>query len=462
MPDLARALGPDPLLDIVMLVHDQPGWSDLAIRAVEHHTRNPYRLILVDMASTAPATLAVLEAARRRGHTVVVLSENRSFSNGVNAGVSVGHARNVVLLNSDAIVTEGWDGWLVQDLADRMVGLTGARSNYASGAQGDPTFTGAPPWLVFVCVAFRRQVWEAVGPMDEQTFDGFSSEDLDYSWRVVKAGYQLKVSTAFVLHAGSRTLGATIGDAAARALNDRKYNLRLVEKWGQEWVTTHSKLKQSVMVVGFHPNHLTFVEFAYAFVGLKYAPDYAFHYQPVKRAPIHIAREAAANAALDGGYDVLVMLDDDACFPPDTLRRLLGHQKDVVCALAYQRKPPHMPCVYAVGEDGLMGQQLDDLEHTGLRQVGVSGLHVSAHRTSVFKRLRDAQIRQYFGGFDNKLGEDFAYCTNLRRIGVPVHVDTELIADHLGDSIVVNEEYRRAFRQARQAAPPPARAVVIP
>lgn len=442
----------DPLLDVVMLVHDQAAWTDLAIRALEHHTRHPYRLTLVDQASREPATHAVLEGARARGHRVIVLPENRSFSNGVNAGVGLGAARHIVLLNSDALVTEGWDGALLQDLADRQVGLVGARSNAASGAQGDPAFIGEPPWLVFVCAALRREVWDAVGPMDEVTFDGFSSEDLDYSWRVVKAGYRLKVSAAYVLHAGSRTLAAEVGDAAARAANDRKYNARLVDKWGREWVDAHAKLRPMVLLATYHAEQWTRVRFMGAFAGLKRSDGVSFQYYHHTRSPIHAARTLVCDYAADNGFDVLVQLDDDATFPPDLVRRLLGHGKDLVCALAYQRQPPHGTCAYQVGDDGLLGAALEDIERTGLRRVDVSGLHVSALRTSAIRALRAAGIRQYFGGFENRMGEDFAFCLNLKKVGIPVHVDTDLIAGHLGDCLEVDEAYRRAWRAQQQAA----------
>lgn len=449
-----------PLLDIVMLVHDQAAWTDLAIRAVEHHTHAPYRLILVDSASRQAETRAVLQAARARGgHTLLTLPENRSFSNGVNVGVAAGSAPHVVLLNSDALVTEGWDGALLQDLANRDVGLVGARSNAVSGAQGDPGFLGDPPWLAFVCVALRRQIWDVVGPMDEATFDGWSSEDLDYSWRVVKAGYRLRVSSAFVLHAGSRTLAAEVGDAGARAANDARYNRRLTEKWGEAWVRAHSKLRESVLLVSFHYHDWCPVDFKDAWLGLKRSDGVTFSFNSIRRAPIAFGRMKAADFALDQGFDVLIMVDDDAMFPPDLVRRLLAHQKDVVTALAYQRKPPHWPCIFADDGDGshLMAAPLMDAEHTGLRVVARSGLHVAMVRTGAIAKLRDAGIREYFGGWDNKVGEDFAFCLNLRKVGVPVHCDTELICPHLADPVRVDEAYVKAYRLA--TAPPPSAAV---
>lgn len=456
-----------PILDIVMLVHDQAAWADLAIRAVEHQTRNPYRLIIVDTASVEPLTKEVLKGASDRGHTVIRAPVNKSFSNGCNLGANIGSSKFICFLNDDAIVTEGWDGALLQSASVKQHGLVGAASNYASGHQMDPAALGEPPYLVFVCVALRREVWNAVGPMDEETFDGFSSEDIDYAWRVKKAGYKLAVAReSYVLHAGSRTLSQTIGvhnngaaTTEARARNDAKYNARLIDKHGKEWVKAHSSTRPKILVVSYHAEEWTRVAFMDCFHKLRIT-GFTFDFMRVQRMPITAARNAAADYALDNGFDYIVQFDDDATFPPNTLEQLIGHQKDIVCALAYQRKPPHLTCAFELGEDGIMGGNLEGLEHTGLRRVDVSGFHCSAIHTSVFKRMRDGLkdvdgkvlvpgTRYYYGWFADpdkpKVGEDFAFCINAKKLGILVHVDTELISGHIGSAIVVDENYKKSF-----------------
>jgi GT2 family glycosyltransferase len=439
---------PSPICDIIVLVHDQPAWTDLVIRAVEYHTRNPYRLIIVDMASQEDATARVLADAGERGHTVIHCADNRSFSSGCNVGVMTGTSPFVILLNNDALPTPGWDTALLQDASEKTVGLVGARSNYAAGPQGDPGFQGEPPFLVFVCVAMRRDVWDAVGPLDGITFDGFSSEDLDYSWRVRKMGFKLKVSSAFVLHAGSQTLAAVAGDAAAHQRNNEKYNARLIDKWGKAWVTENTKLKKSILVTSYSPNRWSDGDFFASLLSLKQAPGVGFSFHPMRRVPIHLARQMIADYALDQGFDYLVQLDDDATFPPDLLRRFLAHDKDVVCALAYQRKPPYMSCAFEFAGDGLSGVHMEGIEHSGLRRVDISGFHCSMIKTSVFKKLRDGGVKAFYGGFD-KVGEDFAMCQNLKKIGVPVYCDTDLISGHIGDPIVVDEGYKAAHKAGR-------------
>ncbi len=463
------------LVDIVVLVHDRPDWAELCVRSVENFTKNPYRLIVVDMASREERTKDLFVEWKERGHTVVHLNENRSFSNGVNAGVRAGSSKFIIVLNDDALATEGWDSALLQDASEKRVGLVGARSNAAAGAQGGVKCDGDPPYLVFVCVCLRREVWDAVGPLDEETFDGFSSEDLDYSWRVLKGGLRLKLSNAFVLHAGSRTLIAKNGqpDAyatqVALAKNNEKYNIRLVEKWGEPWVKEHTKFVKRILVATFSPQEYVSMGFAKACMSLKQAGGYEFAFYHHVRTPIHLARQLVVDFALRENFDVLVQLDDDSTFPPDLLPRLLKHNKGLVCAMAYQRKPPYKTVAYTLDEEQMklgnfMGQQMEGIEHTGLRSVDVNGLHVSALRLDVIRKLhayreKDEKgaekypqgIRQYFGGFENKVGEDFAFCLNLKKVGEKVWVDTDLISGHIAEPFIIDEAYKAAHNagQAR-------------
>ncbi len=447
-------------MDVVILVHDRSDWASLCVQAVESFAVNPVRIIVVDSASTEEKTKTWFKEIEDRGHTVVHLAENRSFSEGVNIGVGTGSAPFICLLNDDAIVQEGFDAILMQDAAPKHVGLVGARSNYASGPQMDPTFIGEPPFLVFVCVAMRRDVWEKVGPMDSINFDGWSSEDLDYAWRVRKHGFKLALSSAYVMHAGSRTLATTTGDITARQRNDQKYNQRLVDKWGKDWIKENTQLQQRGLVATFHAEEHTRVAFMGNLMGLRRTDGVGFSYYHHSRSPIHIARQLVCDYAYDQGFDWLVMLDDDATFQSDILRRFLSHQKEVVCSLAYQRRPPYLACAYDTEPGGMMGVPLETIEHTGLRKVDVSGFHCSMIKTSIIKKLRDGTkdadgkvvvpgTRAYFGGFEEKVGEDFAFCLNLRKLGIPVYVDTDHIAGHIGSAIVVDEAYKKAFREGR-------------
>lgn len=455
------------LVDIVVLVHDKPEWAELCVRSVENFTKNAYRLIIVDMASQAPKTKELFEEWKKRGHTVLHLSDNRSFSHGVNSGVRAGSSKFVIVLNDDAVVTEGWDSALLTDASEHRVGLVGARSNFAAGAQGGQRCHGDPPWLVFVCVCFKREHFEHVGGMDEVTFDGFSTEDIDFSWKIVKAGLRLKVSSAFVLHAGSRTLSTELAvgkDAQATqyalAKNNEKYNARLHEKWGKDWVREHSQFLKRILVATFSPQEVVYMDFAKACMALKNTGGYEFTFYHHVRSPIHLARQLVSDFAYEQGFDVLVSLDDDATFPNNVLELLTRHEKEVVCALAYQRKPPYAavayeldPELFAKGET--VGRNVEGLERTGLRKMDVSGFHVSALRLSVIKKMREHRcekhpngIRQYWGGFE-KMGEDFAFATNLKHLDIPLYIDTDLVSGHIASPHVIGADYKAWFQQGK-------------
>lgn len=456
-----------PLIDIVMLVHDCWEWADLSIRAVEHHTKNAYRLILVDMASVERQTREGLLEAEERGHTVVRLATNKSFSHGVNAGVKTGSAPNIVVLNDDAIVTDAWDTCFLDELASPDVGMVGARTNFALGAMGDSSFPRAlpAPFLVFVCVGLRRDTWEKIGPMDEENFDGFSCEDLDYSWRVRKAGLKLYVSGAFVFHAGSRTLAKAGVDASAetRAKHEQKYHNVLQRKWGMDWYENpaNSAHMPKVLVCAYSATELVSATFMDCLLKMR-STEYPWSFIHQRRTQIQMARNAVADYAVDNGFDYLVQLDDDATFPQNLIPHFINHGKDVVCALAYGRFPPYPQVAYelkdddfdkdgnpTITKDGLKLRATIGIENTGLRRVDISGFHVSMMKTSVIRRLRATGLRAYYGGFDNKLGEDFAMCINLRKAGIDVWLDTNVPVGHLGQPVNVTKEYVQEFRAGR-------------
>lgn len=445
---------PKPLLDIIIPAHDKPDWIDLSVRAVEHHTKHPFRLIIVDGASQESKTHMLLKDIESRGHLVLRLAQNKSFSNAINAGIEAGDAKNIVILNDDAIVLEGWDSAIIQDLADKRVGMTGARSNFATGYQGSHQHligVGEPPYLVFVCVAMRRQVYDEVGPLDGETFDSFSCEDIDYSWRIQQKGYQLKVSDAYVLHAGSRTLNDVCGiENVAR--HNAKYIVRLEQKWGKEFVREHGRMDKRVLISSFHyTDYSAPVQFMASLLTLKRADGVGFQYYQHKRTPIAFARHIVSEYALKENYDWLIMIDDDATFPPDLVRRLLSHNKDVVAALAYQRLPNHGTVAYEFSPEANGPVHLEGIEHTGLRKVDGTGLHCAAIKTSVFSQMKARGMERWYGGFDNQFGEDFAFCAHMQELGISVYVDADLVIGHVGDPRIVDEAYKKAYEAGKKA-----------
>jgi O-antigen biosynthesis protein len=220
------------MLDVVILTHKQDTWLDLCLRAIRHHTVGDCRVVVVAMGATS----ACLAVARLLADEVVV-SENVSYAYGINLGVRSGKAKNVVLLDDDALVHPAWDQGMLAILTDPRVGIAGARCQLSIGPQGNPAlWSNEHPSVAFFCAGFRREVYNQIGPLDEVTFDGFSFTDIDYCWTARKFGYVIKVAPSQVYHVGL-THGA---NGQGLAPGDEKYRQRLVEKWGNEWVSARN------------------------------------------------------------------------------------------------------------------------------------------------------------------------------------------------------------------------------
>ena len=95
-------------VDIIVPVYN--GLEDLkkCVESVKRHTDlKVHRLILVDDKSPDEKVLPYLESLQEEGIHLIASPENEGFSASVNKGMEYSD-RDVILLNSDTIVTRGW------------------------------------------------------------------------------------------------------------------------------------------------------------------------------------------------------------------------------------------------------------------------------------------------------------------------------------------------------------------
>jgi GT2 family glycosyltransferase len=486
------------VIDIVIPVRDNLPWLRMCLTAIHAFTENPYRVLIVDNDSQEQATREWLrEAATCRkipSHgavDVVRRGLNDSFSASVNTGVFLGSNRYVVVLNSDAIVTKGWDAAFVADLSHQDVGLTGAQTNLATGAQGaglgaaarhaGPSLSAlvaggrdmpTAPFLIFFAVAFRRETWNKIGPLDEKTCQGWGGgEDLDWSWRVIDAGLRCVISAAYVLHACSATYAAQGIKPEAKAKLEAANIEALVRKHGADRVRRGQKQQVSVMVALFHRMDMALTKFMHCLIGN--ATDLVAHGIKVsmsesKRTIIHLAREFSVDNALKvserrwgaGGdeLDYLIMVDDDHTFPPSAFRQLVSSGKPIVSALAYRRsvsvmdptRADHSTCVFRWDDPvkRTAVTSLEGIEHTGLQRVDATGFGMVAIRMDVLKALRAKHPTGKEKLFDfAQFGEDIGFCRLAADAGFETWCDTELVIGHIGDNVVVDEPYVKRWRE---------------
>ncbi len=213
-------------------------------------------LIVVDNGST-DGTLDYLTRLMERDARVRVISNGRNagFAAALNQGLLAACGRTLLVLNNDTIAPPRSIGILLRHLGDWSLGLVGPVSNEAAteaeidvnyttygglveaAEQRSRRFPGSLsdlPMLTLFCAAFRRDVWERIGPLDER-FEVALFEDDDYSLRIHRAGYRIACAEdVLVHHFGEASLGGLVptGEHASLFETNRR---RFEEKWGTRW-----------------------------------------------------------------------------------------------------------------------------------------------------------------------------------------------------------------------------------
>jgi N-acetylglucosaminyl-diphospho-decaprenol L-rhamnosyltransferase len=206
-----------------------PTWRgrDLLRRclAALHADASPKRVIVVDNAS-ADGT-AALVGGEFPDVTLVELADNVGFGRAVNAGVRIGEAEAIVLINNDVVVAPGFVDAIVAPLAAPHVGMVAGLTTIpdtdlvdAFGIELDRALlsynrarnahVGTPAGRLAMpsggAAAYRRVAWEAAGGFDEAFFA--YGEDVDLGLRLRALGWEAaEAPDARGVHLGGTTVG---------------------------------------------------------------------------------------------------------------------------------------------------------------------------------------------------------------------------------------------------------------
>jgi GT2 family glycosyltransferase len=257
-PSLVRA-GRDRCrrVSIVIVTFNGLVFTRLCLESLLANTDYPnYEVVVVDNGSS-DGTPDYLDAVARARPNVRLLKnkDNLGFARANNQGLARATGDLLVLLNNDTVVTRGWLTRLSRHAVDPAIGLAGPVTNRTGNeAQievpyrtygelveftGDYHRTRAPQcfdirMVAMFCVALRREVYAAIGPLDER-FEVGLFEDDDYAMRVRAAGYRVVCAEdVFVHHFGQASIGVLAGAGEYGKLfhaNRRRWE----QKWGIPW-----------------------------------------------------------------------------------------------------------------------------------------------------------------------------------------------------------------------------------
>lgn len=188
-----------------------------------------YAVYVVDNASTD----GVREWLSAQSDIVLIKNDkNVGFAPACNQGVSATEKTDyeqadIFLLNNDTRLAPNALFWLKMGLYENdKIGAVGCVSNYAGNNQqievtfdlpGDYLKYGENVNIPLECpyeervrlsgfaMLVKREIWDAVGGMDEQFSPGYFEDD-DLSMRILKTGHRLLVcKNSFIYHAGSQS-----------------------------------------------------------------------------------------------------------------------------------------------------------------------------------------------------------------------------------------------------------------
>jgi len=214
--------------DIIVVNYHACDYLIDCVRSLETQTEDRFRCFIIDNSPETGDVAALGELDDR--FVIEVQSHNTGFAAGCNRGVSLGSAPWVVMFNPDACAEPDWLKNLLACAETHKVAMVGstqimARSPGKLDGAGDVYTAYGVAWRggydqsvdlipptgycfspCAAASAYRRDVFEAVGGLDERFF--CYMEDVDIAYRLRLVGERnIQCREAIVTHVGSATSG---------------------------------------------------------------------------------------------------------------------------------------------------------------------------------------------------------------------------------------------------------------
>jgi GT2 family glycosyltransferase len=354
-----RRQGGQVMNSIVIVTANNFVYTKLCLETLFAHTDGTqYEVIVIDNGSNDGTPDFLQDLASRHGEVSIISNHcNQGFARATNQGLARARGEFLVLLNDDTLVPPGWLPRLIGHLAAADIGLVGPCTNRSGNeAQIQTNYQTYGEFVEFArayhaehrpqafdirtatmfCCAMRRQVYEKIGPLDEQ-FEVGLFEDEDYAMRIHEAGLRvICAEDAFVHHFGQASIGKL-------ASTDEYGNLfhanrrRWEKKWRRSWTPHHHRdtagyrsmicRLRNVVYRVIPPGAIVLVasrgdEECVRFDGIR-----AWHF-PNTEGGLYAGHHPADSAAAIAHLEHLRQLGAQFLVLPDTARWWLNHYKE--------------------------------------------------------------------------------------------------------------------------------------
>jgi GT2 family glycosyltransferase len=223
------------------------------LNAIKSNTQEgSYEVIVVDNGSNPP-----FQCPAWKNFTYIRNESNLGFPVAVNMGIRAASGDTIVLLNNDVIVTPGWERLWKHHLHNYSI--VSPMTNYCAGLQRVtiPVYNNESElnqqalnfqieqelssqevnWIIGFCMAFKKSLWEEIGPFDESLWP-CSGEEIQFCLESRKRGYKVGVcKDVYLHHVGSVTL-TDLEQSGQLVYMDicNRNDKHIAELYGKDWI----------------------------------------------------------------------------------------------------------------------------------------------------------------------------------------------------------------------------------
>lgn len=220
-------------IDIIIPIYNAYDDLNICLETLYKNTDlEKHRLILINDKSSDERMRPYLDSQKKKNVIVIHNEENQGFSGNINIGMAQSEENDVILLNSDTVLTKGWVEKMVEcAYANPSTGTVTPLSNNATlcsvpefceenklpegmtveeagelieriSFKRYPVITVAHGF----CMLIKREVINKVGNFDAATFEKGYGEENDFCNRAMQLGYQnVMCDNTYIYHSGTKS-----------------------------------------------------------------------------------------------------------------------------------------------------------------------------------------------------------------------------------------------------------------
>jgi len=444
-------LGNEQRIEIFSPFYNCAEYIERCITSVAIQDYDNYHHYLIDDASTDNTINVILETLSklpdniRKNFTVIANNEN------------LGAVRNQIqnirsLVGDDTIV-------MLLDGDDSLINDNTVLSYYNSTYDGTTEFTYGSCWSMVDNIPLISQPYPNIVKQNKsyrshhfnwilpythlRTFkksllnnvDDSEFKDSDGNW--YRAGGDGSVFYALIEAADPNKVKClqdivyNYNDASP--LNDYKVNAEEQNQNAQEIIKKMNQPKKKILIAiptarNIEPD--TFKSIYDLIVPDGYETDFQYFYG----YNVDQVRNLIADWVVRG-YDYLFSVDSDIAFSPDTLIKLLAHDKDIVSGLYIQRIPgQHILEIYEHTLQGGVAQMpYGKLKGRSLVEVAGCGFGCVLVKAEVMQAIGYPQFKYHSAISHNEtISEDVYFCEQARNKGFKIWADPSILCRHTG------------------------------